>query len=271
MLSYDGALIQVINWAKYNPRTDAKKPTWFRMENSFFTGPKYFDLNAGQKLLLVIILSSVSQSCGESVRLNYAYLQSFTGLNWAEISETVQIYIDRGVLCETRKVTLRDPHRSVRDSPATNERTNVRTNRREPKLKSALPPLCEIWNANCGGLPQVMGASGKRAQAIAARWAELPDPDAWGAIVRRMAASRFCQGLSNDPAGGHPTWKADFDFLIRPDTRHKVLEGKYDNRVAPGMGPLHTPKAPAAPAAPDDYVDPEEVRRIIANAFPGMP
>ena len=25
-------------------------------------------------------------------------------------------------------------------------------------------------------------------------------------------------------------WKANFDFLMRPDTQYKVLEGQYDNK-----------------------------------------
>jgi hypothetical protein len=57
-------------------------------------------------------------------------------------------------------------------------------------------------------------------------WARLRERnlDAWHRVIARIEASRFCRG-ENDHA-----WVATFDWLLRPDTATKVLEGKYDNR-----------------------------------------
>lgn len=86
--------------------------------------------------------------------------------------------------------------------------------------------LVKIWNEHRGTLSVVLGISGKRLAASLARWAEKPDPDYWTGIVKRIASTPFCVGENERK------WKADFDFLIRPDTQHKVLEGKYGQAAA---------------------------------------
>jgi hypothetical protein len=42
-----------------------------------------------------------------------------------------------------------------------------------------------------------------------------------------MDASPFCRGETGDRG-----WRASFDFLLKPDTATKVLEGKYDDADA---------------------------------------
>lgn len=102
------------------------------------------------------------------------------------------------------------------------------------KKEVYLPPLAEIWNQNRGSLPQVLGCSKTRLSSAKARWEEKPDPEYWATIVRKLAASSFCQG------GGKDGWRATFDFLLQPDTQHKALEGKYDER-APRANGKHVP------------------------------
>jgi hypothetical protein len=104
--------------------------------------------------------------------------------------------------------------------------------------ENKLPALAVIWNDHREALPEVQGCSGKRLESANTRWQEKPDIPYWQEIVRRVAKSDFCNGKN---ARG---WRADFDFLVRPDTQHKVLEGKYDNRTGP----------------PGPYVDPEVLR-----------
>lgn len=94
------------------------------------------------------------------------------------------------------------------------------------ETKSATHTLVEIWNSNRGPLPAVRGCSGTRMKQARARWDENPSPEYWAEIVTRLAASPFCSG-KNDRL-----WKADFDFLIKPDTQHRVLEGKYDGKLS---------------------------------------
>jgi hypothetical protein len=43
--------------------------------------------------------------------------------------------------------------------------------------------------------------------------------------IDRIVVSDFCNGK------GERGWEADIDFLLRPDTITKILEGKYDNQT----------------------------------------
>ncbi len=83
--------------------------------------------------------------------------------------------------------------------------------------------LLDLWNLHCLPLPQAKSLAGKRGNAAKARLADEGDLGYWEAVVKRMAASSFCRGE------GGTGWRASIDFLLRPDTHVKVMEGKYDD------------------------------------------
>lgn len=86
-----------------------------------------------------------------------------------------------------------------------------------------LPPEAELWNRLCGALPRVESWTAERQKHLAARrrdpfWvAKLPE------AVPRIAASDFCNGRSDRG------WRANFDWILRPNTVAKVMEGVYEN------------------------------------------
>lgn len=112
MAKYDGATVEVINWEKYNPRGDSKRPHWFRLENTLATGVGFFGLDCEQKWLWVFILSLVSQANGRPITWNCAYAQQLTGIKPKKQEETLEIFEKLVRLRVTREVT-------ERDSPAT--------------------------------------------------------------------------------------------------------------------------------------------------------
>ena len=83
--------------------------------------------------------------------------------------------------------------------------------------------LAEAWNTYCGELPKCIELGGTRRRHAHQRLNDRP-LEQWVEVIDRMAGSSFCNG-ENDRG-----WVATFDWLIRPDTAAKVLEGKYDNR-----------------------------------------
>lgn len=91
--------------------------------------------------------------------------------------------------------------------------------------------LMKLWNEERGPLPEVQRLSKDRERAAKARIAENPDPGYWRKVIRRIAASSFCRGVNQRG------WKADIDFLLRPGSAVKALEGKYDDRIA-GQGSI---------------------------------
>ncbi len=61
-LGADGMKIEIVNWDKYNPRTDAKAWSWFRMQNSFFDDPDLFDLGVVELISFVYLCCERSKS-----------------------------------------------------------------------------------------------------------------------------------------------------------------------------------------------------------------
>ena len=97
--------------------------------------------------------------------------------------------------------------------------------------------LREAWNTKAHqSLPRWKETSATRKRAAQARLRErtIEGPDGWNAVIERINASRFCLGANERG------WVASPDFLLRPDTATKVLEGKYDIRQPP------TPKEQSA-------------------------
>ena len=70
-----------------------------------------------------------------------------------------------------------------------------------------------------------------RRESARARLREKPDLAVWLAVIDAVCASDFCKGSGKDG------WKAGFDWLVRPDTATKALEGAYDNRTSTKRAP----------------------------------
>lgn len=143
--------IEVLNWAKYNPRTDSKKPTWFRLDNDLATGPGFFDLDSEQKWLWVVILSLVSQKNGQVILWNFRYIATITKISEKKQIQTIDIFEKFGRLRVSRKVTSRD-------SPATNVRTNEHTSAISDETARVIFDLEKIYNE----YPKRLGATNKK-------------------------------------------------------------------------------------------------------------
>ncbi len=97
--------------------------------------------------------------------------------------------------------------------------------------------LCDIWNEwRDPAFAEVKGLSpqSSRHKNAVARWKERPDEDYWIRVIQKINQSEFCKkGTSDRP------WRADFEFLIRPDNHYRILEGKFDDRnQAPKRKPI---------------------------------
>lgn len=136
-------------------------------------------------------------------------------------------------------------------SPRVQDRTGQDTteqDRTNKKQEAAPHPieLLKLWNQVADpALPRAQDLTDTRHKHATARLRERPALDQWRGIVERINTSDFCRG-QNDRG-----WVASFDWMLKPDTPVKVLEGKYDNRA--GTGPpgaqLGIITAPAAQCA----------------------
>lgn len=95
----------------------------------------------------------------------------------------------------------------------------------KPPKESNLPALAALWNELADErLPKIreMAHNSARRTSCEKRWEERPDRAYWTSVIEKINATPFCLGTNNRG------WKADIEFLTRPDNHAKILEGKYD-------------------------------------------
>jgi hypothetical protein len=83
--------------------------------------------------------------------------------------------------------------------------------------------LMELWNEMAGKiLPPCRKLTEKRRRAAKARLREFPDREDWTRFIRHILSSAWHTG--NNSSG----WKANFDWLVKPESIVKFLEGRYN-------------------------------------------
>ncbi len=83
--------------------------------------------------------------------------------------------------------------------------------------------IIEIFNSKCPDLPRVIKVTEQRKKFLNARWKEYPSLDFWNQFFETVSKSQFLMGKVN-------SFKANFDWLIRPNNFIKVLEGNYNGK-----------------------------------------
>lgn len=227
-------VIEVLNWDKFNGRRDVKHSSWFRFEHSLVFDPEWSHLTAEEMWVWASLMSLCSLKNRSSVVVDDKALALLARVSEVVVSSTIQ------KLTNLDCVRVRTGHVSstYRKRIATDGRTDGRTGPTDADSN----PLAGIWNRYCGELAKVRGCDGKRKISADQRWNENPSTEYWGEIVQRIAKSDFCLGKKNIPGTAHSNWRAGFDFLIRPDTQHKVLEGKYDEPNQKPQPKMQTPE-----------------------------
>lgn len=112
------------------------------------------------------------------------------------------------------------------------ERIAIAIEKKKPerRLQESIPvqaalKIADAWNEwKQPAFPRINGLSPQstRYKNALARWLEKPNEEYWIGVIQRVNESKFCCG---DNERG---WVADFEFLVRPDNHHRILEGKYD-------------------------------------------
>lgn len=107
----------------------------------------------------------------------------------------------------------------IADSTRDESRVHGRRKRRPP---APVSEIVDLYLSNLPELPGVVTITDKRKRHIETVHAGIMESelDNWRGYFQAVARSAFLTGKVKD-------WRADFDFLIKPETPIKVLEGKY--------------------------------------------
>jgi hypothetical protein len=110
-----------------------------------------------------------------------------------------------------------------------------RSKRSQSKPEPFHADVIAAYHELCPNLPEVKVWTAKRSQSLEARVAErkaagkpADTVDYWRGVFRQVASSDFLCGRSND-------FRANLEWLIRPENFAKVIEGNYANRKANGV------------------------------------
>jgi hypothetical protein len=139
----------------------------------------------------------------------------------------IQDYWDKKKKEEETDIPRNNHGKSV-DLPLVNENENENENELnkgigEKNEKIDYDLIVSNYHSLCPKMAKVQVLTPKRIGYINARFGEH-GLEGITKVLRLAGQSKFLNGL-NDRA-----WKADFEWLIRPENFVKVLEGKYDNR-----------------------------------------
>lgn len=235
--------LKIIGWEKYNARKDVKVPSWFRFAHGLFGDSQFYHFTHEELCFWIYLLCEASKKSSEEVVVNLLHAEKIgrisksavkTAISKLEELEIVQVH-------GTRPVRGRNVRGTHTGATLHNNTLHNKIHTSSGKQKTfaanaagvsanAFATLSKIWNENCGSLPKVKASTEKRDRAARTRWGADPDPLYWKQVVERIAGSDFCTGVSSRG------WIANFDFLLRPDTHVKVMEGSYDGVDGPKIG-----------------------------------
>lgn len=91
--------------------------------------------------------------------------------------------------------------------------------------------IINLYHDSLPSLPKVKDWTPARASMLRTRWKEKPERqslDWWKTFFVSISESDFLMGRSNGNNGRKP-FKADLEWIIRPQNMVKILEGKYGN------------------------------------------
>lgn len=117
--------VTILNWEKYNPRNDVKRPSWFRVENSLLADPDFFSFNNGEMLGWIYILSLASKANSGSIFVNFDHAQVVCRIKEKDLRSALEKLEQLSII--TVHVTDTSRTRNADDTHlhATNERTNI--------------------------------------------------------------------------------------------------------------------------------------------------
>lgn len=226
--------IKITKFREFNPRKDYKTLPWVRLNTDLFFSPSTDDLSAEEIALWIFLLMMAARKNCDEFDVTESYISKHSRVQESRIRDYLSNIEKNSMISISRSSDVRETFvpRSLRNDTNVTERTNVTNERESTDVDALVPeiihPLVDLWNLWCEKLPKVNHTNASRRKKCEARFRESPEGikpnDYFSEIVRKIAASDFCNGKSERG------WRATFDWLLQPETHLKVSEGKYDNR-----------------------------------------
>lgn len=151
--------IEIVNWERYNPRKDIKRPHWFAFNNRMIEDSQFFSFTAEEFKAWIYILSQASQRSSGTVRLNLEHAERVCGIKRKSLIAAIE-----------KLEQMQAVHRSVRVPNADVQNPNVTLhyktlqNRTEQDIAPAnadaenpVPVYCDFYRKKYGHNPVIGG------------------------------------------------------------------------------------------------------------------
>jgi hypothetical protein len=254
--------VTIINFKKFNPRDDVKRPSWFRLEHSLFENPDFYELNHTEKMAWIYLLCVASRKNSESFTLSWPHVEKIGGFKHKDFLQAIEklqaiqvIHVDVTDALRARDVDVTSANATY---VRTND-TNITNDTEKPVGLLPLSPqdLLNLWNENCKTLPKATKLTDSRTNHARAQLLKYPAIDHWTKSLVKFVSSEFC--LSK--------WRPDFDHFLNESKRISALEGRYDRNVESidrGKKPDPKPvnQSSVVPSKPNRLLTPEEKERL---------
>jgi hypothetical protein len=234
--------ITLNNWSKHQSKHKEHYKK-FLFYNNFFSDDKVAQLTPIEVTFFVYLLCIASEKASDCVQIHVKslpkgfrisdksmsnYLTRFEQLQLVSIEKRESLIIKRRERIEVKerieRINSISPTETNQAEKQETKMPDIPDQRSDPPSK-----LISIWNDHCGELQKVRKSNPTRDRKIKALFNKLSELE-WIEVIKKLAASNFCNG-KNDRG-----WKADFDFLLKPETYSRTLEGRYDNRAQTQFG-----------------------------------
>lgn len=185
-------------------------------------------------------------------------LKEETCLGIYQIKEAVKVLIDSGILTVTLKGmpfqnyyfisasklgenlltsevettqqgSWESPNYNNKETIKKETRSNKQVLEENIKRKSKPQELVDLFNSTCVSLPKVTVLSTRRERTINAMLKEFT-VEQFTSVFKKAEASKFLTGKNKN------NWRANFDWLMNATNFAKVLDGNYDDYIAPHDG-----------------------------------
>jgi hypothetical protein len=93
-MSKDIVSINILNWRKYQPRTDLKSMHWFRVESKIINDQKLFDLTASQKWVWISLLCIAADQTNSTFDLNIKWFAQILKMKVSEVNDALNLIKD---------------------------------------------------------------------------------------------------------------------------------------------------------------------------------
>lgn len=114
-----------------------------------------------------------------------------------------------------------DPERADELLKAAAELGEAILKKREKTASVPYQQIIDAYNDNCGKLPKASKLTDKRKRAIRSCMAQGFTVEKMREAFRKANSTPFLTGENER------SWRANFDFIIKPDNMQKIIEGAY--------------------------------------------